>query len=318
MPLDHYVPQVHLKQFLSPALGNQMYAIRKRDLHAFTPRPRDICRIEDGNTNAYLHENRAIEAFLEHIEPLYDQALVKIAKGPVDFECVFSIAGFVASIHACSPAGMRVFSDPLAAAVEETGRILDTRGIIPPPPIELGGTSLTQLLREGALCVEIDPKYSQAIGIASVISMTLRFGNCRWEILKNRWSDSPFFSSDFPIAIENVRGSHVPNKIVPLSPWVAIRILPNPARRADPDDWSFRGFRCERRNPSRAEVRRINTLLVRCAEDHVFYRDHQPWIPGFVSRHASYRIEAQTRRIPHGRGTLLVATREICEVPGGR
>ena len=35
MPLDHYVSQVHLKKFYSPALGDRMYAMRKSDNHAF-------------------------------------------------------------------------------------------------------------------------------------------------------------------------------------------------------------------------------------------------------------------------------------------
>ena len=63
MPLDHYVSQVHLKKFYSPALGNRMYAIRKSDLKVFTPRSEDVCRIMDGSTNAYLREDRAIEGF---------------------------------------------------------------------------------------------------------------------------------------------------------------------------------------------------------------------------------------------------------------
>ena len=69
MPLDHYIPQVHLKKFYSPALGNRMYAIRKTDLKAFTPDSQSVCRIMDGSTNAYLKDNRAIEEFLKTIEP---------------------------------------------------------------------------------------------------------------------------------------------------------------------------------------------------------------------------------------------------------
>ena len=40
MPLDHYIPQVHLKKFYSPVLGERMYAIRKSDLKCFTPNNR--------------------------------------------------------------------------------------------------------------------------------------------------------------------------------------------------------------------------------------------------------------------------------------
>ena len=63
MPLDHYISQVHLKKFNSPALGDRMYAIRKSDLKAFTPNSRVVCVVNDGSTNAYLLEDRAIEKF---------------------------------------------------------------------------------------------------------------------------------------------------------------------------------------------------------------------------------------------------------------
>jgi hypothetical protein len=56
MALDHYVSQVHLKNFYSPALNGMMYAIRKSDLKRFQTRSKNVCRIEEGSTNAYLME----------------------------------------------------------------------------------------------------------------------------------------------------------------------------------------------------------------------------------------------------------------------
>jgi hypothetical protein len=35
MMLAHYVPQVHIRRFYSPALGERLYAIRKCDLKRF-------------------------------------------------------------------------------------------------------------------------------------------------------------------------------------------------------------------------------------------------------------------------------------------
>ena len=78
MALDHYVSQVHLKNFYSPALDGLMYAIRKSDLRRFTPKSQDVCRIEEGSTNAYLTKDRAIEAFLKDVEPHYNASLAKL------------------------------------------------------------------------------------------------------------------------------------------------------------------------------------------------------------------------------------------------
>jgi len=98
MPLDHYVSQVHLKNFYSPDLDGLMYAIRKSDLKSIRTKSQDVCRIEDGSTNAYLKEDRAIEEFLKGVEPRYNASLVKLRQNKIDQECVYCIAGFVAYV----------------------------------------------------------------------------------------------------------------------------------------------------------------------------------------------------------------------------
>src|SRR4030042_695214 len=117
MPLDHYVPQVHLRKFYSPALGTRMYAVRKSDLKVFTPRSEDVCRIMDGSTNAFLLKDRAIEDFLKTIEPKYNAALDKLIAGKIDNTCIYTIAGFVAFVISFSPAGMRIGSGALKSTV---------------------------------------------------------------------------------------------------------------------------------------------------------------------------------------------------------
>ena len=227
MPLDHYISQVHLKKFNSPALGDRIYAIRKSDLKTFTPNSRAVCVVNDGSTNAYLLEDRAIEKFLETIEPKYTSALEKLAGQKIDQECIYTIAGFVAYVISCSPAGMRIHSGPLKSTVETTAAMMETAGLLPPQPPELAGTSLTELLQKGAVQVKIDAKYPQAMGISSILERTATFGNFKWEILLNDFGDSPFFTSDFPAAIEKTEDPRILNRIVPLAPNLALRIRPD-------------------------------------------------------------------------------------------
>lgn len=52
MALDHYVSQVHLRSFYSPALGDLMHATRKSDLKQFCCNSKSVCRIEGGSSNA--------------------------------------------------------------------------------------------------------------------------------------------------------------------------------------------------------------------------------------------------------------------------
>jgi hypothetical protein len=315
MALDHYVSQVHLRKFYSPKLQGLMFAIRKSDLKSFRCNSQSVCRIEDGSSNRYLQKYRVIEEFLRYVEPNYSDSLTKAYKNHFDQESILSIAGFVASVLACSPAGMRIFSDPLKASVETHAAILDRSGEIPPAPDMLGGKSLSELLKDGILDVNVDPKFPQALGIASIVGWVSVFGNSRWEILLNELSDSPFFTSDFPVGLERSQDPRVLNRIVPLAPDLAIRICPDIRLSGSRPDLSFKGFSSKLCTLRRQEVVDINRRLVRCAEDTIFYRDDLDWIAPFVTKNRYYRAEGTTQSIPHGRGFLNVSTQCIVLAP---
>jgi hypothetical protein len=95
--LDHYIPQVYLRQWADPESHMLLHAIRKSDMKRFTPKAKDVCRVEDGNTNPYLQPHRAIEEFLAQIEPRYNWAINKFVRGEIDREAIYVIAGIAAS-----------------------------------------------------------------------------------------------------------------------------------------------------------------------------------------------------------------------------
>src|SRR6266436_8854888 len=134
MALDHYVSQVHLKNFYSPILGERMYAVRKSDGKSFTPNAESVCRIEEGSTNAYLTKDRAIEDFLKAVEPKYNASVKKLAAAEIDTEAIYVVAGFVSYILTCSPTAMRLQAAPLKAMLESSARALDAAGAFPAPP----------------------------------------------------------------------------------------------------------------------------------------------------------------------------------------
>jgi hypothetical protein len=312
VPLDHFVSQVHLRNFYSPALGKRMHALRKSDLKYFCPDSLSVCRVEHGSTNPYLTDERAIEEFLRDIEPKYNRAVEAFSIGNPGRDAVYVLSGFVAYVLSCSPAGMRINSEPFRSSLEETGRILDARGEIGTPPAELGATSLRDLFNRKLARVEVDPKYPQAVGIASIHRMTNTFGNFGWEVLINRHADSPYFTSDFPVTIEPTADPRIIKRIVPLSPTVAVRLHPNLAQDTSSVDFSFREFRCRVRTPSRQEIGIVNRLLVQGAESLVFYRDAHAWVEPFVRKNAAYRIEAHTQRMPYNTGSLLLSSLRLC------
>jgi hypothetical protein len=289
-----------------------MYAIRKPDLKRFTPCAKAVCRIEEGNTNAYLKNNRAIEDFLRAIEPRYNTALAKLRSDAIDEECVEVFAGFAAYVACCAPAGMRKLIDPIRTAIESTIAILERQGLLPESPEALGRRPISELITEGTLKIGIDEKYPQAVGIRTILRRLSILGNSTWEILRNEHGDTPFLTSDFPVAIEN-QGAKIANRIVPLAPDVAVRIIPDPRlSRAEPD-LSFKSFRSRQRRPTHAEIVDVNRLIAQCAEELVFFRDDLNWIPKFVAKYRHCRIETAAGRVPVGDGFFNYASQRIVD-----
>lgn len=311
MALDHYISQVHLKNFYSPRLGNLLYTIRKSDLKAFTPKAEDICRIEDGSTNAYLRKDPIVEEFLKGIEPKYTTSVEKLKNNKIDAECIYTLAGFVAYVRSCSPAGMRLGSRLLQVAVESEAAVMDSQGLLPPPPPELAGMNLTEILKQGIARVDVDPKFPQAIGITSIFENLKLYGNFHWEILHNEFEDSPFFTSDYPVAIEAGRDPNVLNRVIPLSPNLAIRIFPDRNISRQKAEFDFSSFSSQHRTLRRNEVAHVNRLIVQCAEDLVCFRDNHHWVGKFIEKNGSFRIELQTHKQPHGTGMLMFYREEI-------
>lgn len=310
MALDHYVSQVHLRNFYSPAIENHMYAMRKSNLESFPCNSRSVCRIEDGSTNAYLINDRAIEEFLLSVEPYYDASVTKLRDNKIDKECIHAIAGFVGYVACCAPAAMRIHAGWLQSMLESGAAILDRQGAIPRAPPSLGSKTLTELLAAKEVSFPVDPKYPQALGINSIIDRVSIYGNSKWEILLNGIPECPFFTSDFPVAIE-ATGHRSMNWIVPLTPELAIRIIPDIRLSGTAPDLSFAKFASTQRILRRSEIVEINRLIIQCAEDLVFYRDDHQWIGDFVAKNRYYHIEAVTDRIPYRTGFMNISTQRI-------
>jgi len=319
MPLDHFVSQVHLKRFYSPLLGNRLYAIRKRTLFEFTPTAKDICRLPDGNTNPFLKEQRAVEDFLKLVEPRYNKAVANLLSETVDHESMLTITRFIAYVTSCAPAAMRTDSASLRAMVKATGVVLDAKGRLPKPPPELGASSFTELVERGDVGIEIDPQYPQAISIAQISTSVLGFANFRCEIIRNGFADSPFFTSDFPVAIEQTSHPEIVNRIVPLAPEVAIRLRPDPKLRYSEElfDPLFTHRRVKRYAASWEEVVEINKLIVRCAESEVYFRDNLPWVLPFVKKNKDFKIENVTTEKRTSKGVALFSMKKVLETRNG-
>ncbi|WP_428246504.1 DUF4238 domain-containing protein [Ferrovibrio sp.] len=311
MPRDHYISQVHLKNFYSPALVRRMYAIRKSDLLKFQCKSEDVCRIEGGSTNLYLDNNRVIEEYLKFIEPKYNTAIESLREGCPNRDAIHVVAGFIAYIMTCSPTGMRLHINPLKKQLETTLIRLAESDRLPSLPSAFEGKSIRELLDGNVLRFDVDEKYPQAIGIMNIIKIVSMFGNFSWEVLINNLEDSPFFTSDFPIASEASGDSDIINRIVPLAPNLAVRIIPNLKIEKKNVDLKFSNFRYKVKKVESDEIIKINKLIVRSAENTIFYSCDFPWIEKFIAKNRFYKLEAITQTIPVYEGGLLLTRQRI-------
>jgi len=302
MALDHYVSQVHLRQFLSPALaGRRLFAFRKSNGDRFAAPTKSLCRIDEGSTNPFLTEPRVVEDFLKTVEPHYNSAIDELRAGRHSQESIWVVAGFAAYVGSCSPAAMRINSEMPRLAVESTAAIMDARGALPRAPEVLGGASLSELIESGQVTINIEPKYPQALGVVNIIRAAEMLGGFEWEVLHNEGSGSPFLTSDFPSAIEQWDPGGI-KRIVPLAPDLAVRIIARRQRQR-------RGAERKRhRKVDRSGVLVLNRAIVRCAEDFVFSREDAPWVVSLVRRNRRYRVAPISARVPTETGGFVLST----------
>lgn len=308
MPLDHYVSQVHLKNFV--AADGMLRVIKKSDLKAFPTKTQDVCRLMDGNNNPFLQQERIVEEYLKDIEPRYNDAVQRFRDGKPDAQAIHVIAGFVIYVIVCSPTGGRLHAKPLEERLLMEARRLEAEGVVPPAPEQLGNKKLSALVEDGIVRFDVDPKFPQAIGVEDFHRRISLFGNSRWEILHNDQSAGAYFTSDYPVAIETFDIDTPINRIVPLAPDLAVRIMPDKSLKGRAPDLQFKEFFCVVKKQSVDDVRRINRLLIQCAEDMVFFGTEADWITKFITRNRGYRIEAVTvPAIQSGKKGLIVTHR---------
>lgn len=312
MALDHFVSQVHLRNFYAKELNSRkMFAFRKVSGEAFLCGSEDVCRIDEGSTNPFLSEPRSLEDFLKGIEPGYNTACDRLATGQFNAQDAQVVAGFAAFVIGCSPTAMRLGSASLGGLALAELLLLDRMGEIDPPPPEMGSNSLPDLLRSGKLYVTTDSKFPQALGISNIIDLAHAFTTFHWEILLNQNTErSPFLTSDFPAAIEDGQ-SNLINRIIPLRPDLALRIIPQIRPKGYINLKSDFRFRILRISPS--EVTLVNRQIVRCAEHLIFSSVKRAWVARMVIQNSKSRMELNNTRTEKSTGFLLLHSLSIVE-----
>ena len=166
-------------------------------------------------------------------------------------------------------------------------------------------------IEKGVVKCEIDPKFSQALGIGSIESIISMLKHCKWEILLNRSYSSEFYTSDFPIAIEPIKGFFGMNRIFPLSPLVAVRICITDESCHVFNDFPSPKFHYQIKRVGYKDIVKINKLTIQCAEVHVFFRNMFQGIETFLTKNALYNLIDDTQSLNTNNGKYIEVKTKI-------
>lgn len=310
MPRDHFVSQVHLRKFCFPDENGSLNATRKHDGSYFTPRPHNVCVTKNNSTTPYLADERIIEEFLEEIEPKYSSCVARLRQNQIDEEVIYVIAGFAAYIMTCSPTSLRLHAAQLRSEVLSVTDVVEKNEPLISDPELFHGKHVSKLVDEGKVDLWVDPKFPQALGTTRILETISLFGNSRWDIITN-CTRSGFFTSDFPAAIEPQGKFDIVNRIVPLAPDLAIRMIPDVSLRDAKLDFSFSKLRYRFHKASHKDVVCLNRKIVQCAEDFVFSQSWKAWMRDFIMKYGKHYIKADLQRIPTENGFMNVGRLRI-------
>ncbi|MFL4469996.1 DUF4238 domain-containing protein [Tateyamaria armeniaca] len=288
MALDHFVSQVHLKQFLRTTNPKLLNAVRKTDLAQFTPRPQDVCRVEDGSTNAFLTDNRIIEKFLRDIEPAYEPCLSRIIAGELDWQSRWVFAGFLAYLQTYTPTALRMFEPMIRTLLEQTARSLETSGELEPISIpslpDWDGKTFSELAQEGKVKFDINLRMPQAMATTQLLQIQNSLASSDVTILRCK-GRMRFLTSDFPSIILGHHQNIFAQRFLPLSPSIGLIFHTNTSSK-DRHEFPYRFIDVGDRR-----VDLINNLIIQSAENLVFATYRHPWLLSKVSQFKNYRVE---------------------------
>lgn len=306
MALDHYVSQVHLKQFLRQTDKKLLNAARKSDLSVFTPRPRDVCRVEDGSTNKYLTDNRAVEDFLKEIEPAYEPCLARVFAGELNWKSRQVFSGFLAYIQTYTPAALRMFDPMTRAMLERTVRLLEESGELEPIDLpelpDWHGKTMSQLTKEGKVKLNIDLRMPQAMATTQLLKVRQSLASSDVTILKPAGS-SRFLTSDFPSVILAHHQNKFAQRFLPLSPKLGI-VFHTHTSIEDREEVNHRFIEIGARR-----TQNINDEIIKAAEDLVFSTHKYPWLFDKVKMFRKFRVESVTETV----GPLILSQQRSVE-----
>ena len=297
MAQDHFVAQTYLRKFGDPNRGYLMHGYRKVPPKDFPCRPRDVCREWDGDLNPAFITNRPELRgdFRALCEPHWGSALDSLLKGKLGREDKFIMAAMAATLMTCTPAWRRLSTEIYGKFT--TGTAIASYELAikagATPPLEAEDIAL---LRSGEIVLDVDPRFLEAKNTRALLIHAWLIYNQPWMVLYNG-TDHPFVTSDNPLALLYPNPKGGVTRFLPVTPTVCLEIpFVTDLAPIDPANFQFDLDRPPQGGISYAQMtpdqaRRINRLLVQCAEDLVLTSQPSDGIRTLVAKYAQWGLD---------------------------
>ena len=282
-----------------------MHGYLKSPLRDFPCRPHKVCAEWDGDLNPEFITNRPELRgdFRSMCEPHWDQEVGKLLSGKLGREGKLVMAQMAATLMTCTPAWRRVSVDTYNSFLKGTAIASHDLTVKAgrTPEIE---TEAIELLRNGGLSLETDPKFIEAKNTRGLLDHARLIYNQPWIVLHNG-TEFPFVTSDNPFALLTgyPRRPGV-TRFLPITPRVCLEIpflhdlepRERKMTRFDLDQAPKGDVRYATIPPLKA--RAINRLIVQCAEKLVLSPAPDAGVQRLVEKYAAWGIDQEYVEFP--------------------
>lgn len=302
MSEDHYIAQTYLKNFGDPSHGGMLHAYRKSDGFEFPCWPADVCREWDGDKNPLMEDTELLGDFRKIFEPHWTPSIANIRSNKISNDDKFKISGYIANLMTCTPAWGRVMEKIYLK--DKLGYLsFDVKMKRKHDKIDKRLIEGVEMLEKGDLKLVVNPNHMKALSTRCLVVNTIQIYNQDWQIVSND-TDHFFVTSDNPLAIDySGRPGDQMKRFLPITPHLCLCIKYSSLRDIDPKNIApYLRLPPEGKiqacGYSSQDVKHINRLVIKCAENTVFSSKKEPKIHDLVVKYNKYRVDADYIEYP--------------------
>lgn len=320
MAKDHYVAVTYLKHFVEAAAGDMLNAYSKQSGKQFKCFPKDVCREDDGDKNLMFSGNpELLGNFRAIFEPHWNQAVAAFLSRQNTYQDKLVVSAYMANLMVVTPTWQRIGALTYAKnmlGTLEFKRQLHNEGVMTLDEMMLNGIDM---LSRGDLKIEVNADYVKGIATKQLMNYALLIYNVDWCLLVNNTPEK-FVTSDSPVAVQSLGSfSGSIRRYLPLTPelCLVVELHGHKHKLVEEDKFAEELVKppqgeIKRLSISAGEVRAINVMQVKSAENFVFSSVASDGIAKVTKKYSKHKLDVDYREFPSPDGIGKYQGVHIC------